>query len=136
MRSSSVHRSVSVHSFAFIVQSALEFTVHKALSFAHIVLKAFSHFHSDLHRERIVLKPSVQNSDRIRKERNFIVNYEASGLLYVTIQTIRIRNFINTHKKSSWSIIGTAAFFSEKMRSISFICLHYKLLPLIYIIIC
>ena len=51
--SQNVHRSLTVCSV----------TVHKTF----IVLKAFSHFHSELQRERIVLKPSVQNSDKIRR---------------------------------------------------------------------
>ena len=72
---------------------------------------------------------------------NVIVNYNASGLSTVkiqrTISLLRSRNFIHWHKQSLWTITGTARFFYsvKKKRSISFICLHNKILPLIYIII-
>ena len=89
MRSSFAHRAFSYRSQ----------NVHRSL----IVLKAFSHFHSELQNERIVLKPSVQNSDKIRKERVQksvrksslyfrirIVNYKASGLSTLKIQRIPV----------------------------------------------
>ena len=70
--------------------------------------------------------------------RNLIVNYKASGLSTVKIQRkislLRIRNFINRHKKSKFVVDHrySVLFYNiqiKKKRSISFICLHYKIPP-------
>ena len=85
VHSSCVYRSFTVHSSFTVLCSpfsvSLTFNVHKAfivrslffqLPFTKlhrllIVLNVFRHFHSELQRERIVLKPNVHNSDKIRR---------------------------------------------------------------------
>ena len=66
-----VHRSAWVRVYRFTKRSSF---AHRAFSYRSqnvhrslIVLKAFCYFHSELQRDRIVLKPSVQNSDKIRR---------------------------------------------------------------------
>lgn len=68
--------------------------------------------------------------------------YKAPGLSTVKIQTkisvLRIRSFINRHKKTK-SLVDHRynPFLIQKKeeRSISLICLHYDILPLLYTII-
>ena len=74
--------------------------------------------------------------------RNHKVSYKASGVLTLKIQRKTVCydfeiSLIEIRTISPWSITGTAfLFYSEKRREACFkIYSHYKILPLIYMII-
>ena len=145
MRSLFSHRSLTIHNFAFTVQRALALTVHKTF----IVRSSFSKRSAIFIRNSNVKGSFLkhwQNKDWTCAEwwvktylyiRNFLINYKASGLSTSKFGEksvcYKFKLSLNKNAKENQVCDRSQVHRANKKRSISLICLHYKIFSLIYI---